>query len=76
MFRIFNHALNGEVSTEAVVFEIYITDNEIEISSPVCLVYKQLKNNRAFCADDISAELFETGGQELIKPVHQLLLKM
>ena len=76
----FNSLLNGDFNTEEAEPEIPITDDGIHIPPPdydeVCIAIKRLKNNKAPGADGIPAELFKTGGQELIKRMHRLLSKI
>ena len=42
----------------------------------VKIAIQRLKNNKAAGADNLSAELFKTGGEELIGSMHQLLSKI
>ena len=76
----FSRLLNGDINTDEAEPEIPITDDGVEIPPPdyneVCIAAKRLKNNKAPGADGIPAELFKTGGQELINRVHMLLCRI
>lgn len=76
----FNGLLNGSTVAEEVEPDIPITDDGVDIPPPdydeVVKAVKRLKNNKAPGADGIPAELFKTGGEELLKRMHKLLCKI
>ena len=57
-----------------------IDDDRVEIPPPsqdeVKVAIQRLKNNKAAGADGLAAELFKTGGVELIRCMHQLISKI
>ena len=76
----FSSLLGCDNCEEGVYTDTPITDDGVEIPPPgydeVCLAIKRLKNNKAAGADGIPAELFKTGGNELLKTMHELICKI